>query len=203
MYKIYINEKPLLLMKASDLEGLPSEMGSSLKSRYTGRPKFLLQHVDFLEKTTEENLVIIYSNNLEELWRDFKKLFKIIKAAGGLVYNPDGEVLAIYRRGFWDLPKGKIDKGEKKKQAAIREVMEETGLKKAKIEYKLMNTWHTYKDKRFGRVLKKTFWFRMSSNDQDLVPQKEEDIEQAIWIQPNNLKQQNPIYYNILEVLNC
>jgi len=204
MYKIYINEKPLLLMKTNELEDLPSDLQIHHTTRYQGKSKFLLQHIDFLEKTTEPGAVVIYADDLDTLWSDFKSLYHIIKAAGGLVYNPDGEVLAIYRMGYWDLPKGKIEKGEKRKKAAVREVMEETGLKKVILENKLMNTWHTYRDPRKNRrVLKKTFWYRMSSGKETLTPQAEEDIEKAIWIDLTELKAQKPIYRNILEVLSA
>ena len=52
----------------------------------------------------------------------------IITAAGGLVQNNEGAFLLIYRRGFWDLPKGKLDLGESIPECAVREVQEETGL---------------------------------------------------------------------------
>ncbi|MFT7452762.1 MAG: 8-oxo-dGTP pyrophosphatase MutT (NUDIX family) [Patescibacteria group bacterium] len=202
MYKIYINEKPLLLMNTIELEEIPKDITIHLQSRYTGKTKFLLQHIDLLEKTTKEGAVIIYASDFDALWSDFKSLYRIITAAGGLVYNPDGEVLAIHRIGFWDLPKGKIEKGEKKKMAAVREVMEETGLKKVKLEHKLITTYHTYRHPRKdNRVLKKTFWYRMSSADEGLTPQAEEGIEKAIWVRPANLKEESPIYLNILDVL--
>lgn len=202
MYKIYINEKPLLLMNTSELGELPKALPIHLQSRYTGKTKSLLQHIDLMEKTTKEGAVIIYAPDLESLWSDFKSLYRMIKAAGGLVYNQDGEVLAIYRMGYWDLPKGKIEKGEKKKRAAVREVMEETGINKVQLEHKLLTTYHTYRDPRKDRrVLKKTFWYRMSTAHQTLTPQAEEGIEKAIWIHPVNLKEERPIYLNILEVL--
>lgn len=65
-----------------------------------------------------------------------------VRAAGGLVWR-DGvvaghgntsravvEVVLIHRprHDDWSFPKGKLDKGESSKQAALREVEEETGL---------------------------------------------------------------------------
>ena len=55
--------------------------------------------------------------------------FRIVKAAGGLVTNPDGHCLMILRDGVWDLPKGMVEHGETLEQAALREVEEETGVK--------------------------------------------------------------------------
>ena len=52
----------------------------------------------------------------------------IIKAGGGLVKNEKGEVLFMFRKGKWDLPKGKLDPGETMDACAVREVMEETGV---------------------------------------------------------------------------
>lgn len=204
MYKIYINEKPLLLMKTSEMQGLSSDMETNLVSHYAGNTKILLNIIDLLEKTADSRAIIVYAEDVKALWRDFKGLYHKIRAAGGLVYNPDGEVLTIYRRGFWDLPKGKIDPGEGKREAAVREVAEETGLKDILLEHKLMHTWHTYRDERKNRrVLKKTYWYRMSAPNQDLVPQTEEDIEQALWMQPVELKARRPIYNTILEVLDA
>ena len=69
---------------------------------------------------------ISYTRDLKQLWKHFKSLFKYIKAAGGVIYNDVGEILFIERLERWDLPKGKVDKGESNKEAAIREVEEET-----------------------------------------------------------------------------
>ena len=44
------------------------------------------------------------------------------------LYNESGEFLIIKRNGVWDLPKGKLEKGEDFETAALREVEEETGL---------------------------------------------------------------------------
>lgn len=106
---------------------------------------------------------------------------KTILAAGGLVLNPKGEFLFIFRRRKWDLPKGKADKGEALEKAAIREVMEECGVKKIKIVRPLIRTFHTYELDRVP-VLKETHWFLMKSSDEEkLIPQEDEDITRAIW----------------------
>jgi 8-oxo-dGTP pyrophosphatase MutT (NUDIX family) len=202
MYKIYINEKPILLMKTSELADVPKDLVVHLTSRYTGKTRFLLNHIDLMEKTSEPGAVIIYSENYKQLWADFKSLYHIIAAAGGLVYNPEGNVLAIQRMGFWDLPKGKIEKQERKKEAALREVKEETGLTELHLDKKIHLSYHTYRDPfKDRRVLKKTYWFRMFAPDQNLVPQGEEGIEKAVWISPEQLLLQRPIYNSIVDVL--
>ena len=118
----------------------------------------------------------------------FKNCFKYVKAAGGLVSLPDGRVLIIKRFGKWDLPKGKVEKGESMRDTAIREVMEECGLDKApKITAKLKRTFHTYRqDGR--RILKRTAWYAMLyDGNENLQPQYDEDITEALWLPKNQL----------------
>ena len=110
--------------------------------------------------------------------------------------------MAIYRRGSWDLPKGKIDKGESIEAAAIREVQEETGVQQLTLGKPLLTTYHTYRLKSGKRVLKKTYWFVMQTKDLELTPQSEEDIEKAIWIKPKVfLDGRYPMYNTIRNVL--
>ena len=106
-----------------------------------------------------------------------------IIAAGGLVTNPLGEVLWIFRRGFWDLPKGKLDDGETIQSCALREVQEETGLQNLQLHEMLCFTKHRYFDKYLNEeVDKRTYWFHMTiPNMQDGVPQTTEDIEKLEW----------------------
>jgi len=58
-----------------------------------------------------------------------------VEAAGGVVLRAgtDGstEVLVVFREryGDWSLPKGKLEPGERAGQAALREVLEETGVR--------------------------------------------------------------------------
>ncbi len=124
----------------------------------------------------------LYGYNADAIFSDFCSKFKYIEAAGGIVINEKSEYLLIKRLGIWDLPKGKIEKNEKIKDAAIREVCEETGLPSAKITDDLPSTYHIYKHKK-KFVLKKTYWFLMSSNEfLNLVPQTNEDITDAVWM---------------------
>ena len=106
-----------------------------------------------------------------------------IIAAGGLVTNPQGQILWIYRRGFWDLPKGKLDEGETIQTCALREVAEETGIKDIRLHELLKFTNHTYFDKYLNQeVVKRTYWFHMTiSTTQSGVPQITEDIEKIEW----------------------
>jgi len=124
---------------------------------------------------------VLWSEDLEALKKAFWKHFTIIQAAGGLVENEAREVLLIFRRGKWDLPKGKLDEGETLAACAVREVQEETGLKTVQLNEFLLVTYHTYND--YGHsVLKESYWYRMSSSVTEiLVPQTTEDIHDIKW----------------------
>lgn len=127
-----------------------------------------------------------------------------IIAAGGLITDPQRHLLLIHRRGYWDLPKGKLDTGETIEQCAIREVQEETGLKEVQLGSLLGITYHSYFDKWTNQqVEKETHWFAMTATaGQHLVPQAEEDIEQIIWAdQPQIDLCMQDTYPNIVEIM--
>lgn len=106
---------------------------------------------------------------------------KKIIAAGGLVTNDNGDLLMIYRRDKWDLPKGKLDEGETIAACAVREVEEETGLRQVILGESLGITLHTYVE--YGvEIQKETHWYKMQAPGiQGLVPQTEEDITKIEW----------------------
>ncbi len=109
-----------------------------------------------------------------------KKPFRISKAAGGIVVK-EGKNLLIFRRGKWDLPKGKLDEGESSRKAAAREVAEETGVQ-VLVGERICTTWHVY-TLDGNRILKRTKWYQMSViNDSRMAPQAEEDIEKVEWL---------------------
>ena len=130
-----------------------------------------------LDKYRSVRAVVLFHESLETLWTDIQACFKVLEAAGGFVQNARKELLVFYRRGSWDLPKGKIDPGETPEQAAIREVQEETGLANLGLEKFIAHTYHTYELKG-ERILKKAWWYRMKTTDTQLIPQTEEDIEE-------------------------
>jgi 8-oxo-dGTP pyrophosphatase MutT (NUDIX family) len=106
----------------------------------------------------------------------------LIRAGGGLVENEKSEVLFMFRRGKWDLPKGKLDPGETLEDCAIREVREETGIKKIKIIRFLITTEHLYYE-RDQLIRKESHWWLMKGDSREkLIPQKEEDISELRWV---------------------
>lgn len=141
--------------------------------------------------------------DLEELKTAFYKKFTLIQAAGGLVLNEKEEVLLIFRRGKWDLPKGKLDEGETLEECAVREVEEETGLRNILLKGPLMITYHTYHEgSRF--VLKESHWYTMeTSSHQSLIPQLEEDIHELRWVNktgtPSYLDKSFPSIVDVLQ----
>jgi hypothetical protein len=118
-YKIYINESPLILTQSSDLEDETVFERTLIHAKYRGKPKMLINYIELLEKNKHHEGIIIQADNVRQLWKDFRSLYYYIKAGGGLVINPFGKVLLIFRRGVWDLPKGKQDPGETLAQTAV------------------------------------------------------------------------------------
>jgi len=201
MYKIYINENTLTLTDSQSVkDGKVAK--EALIAPYTGKTKMLLSYIDMLEKTNRFDKVVLHATNVKRLLKDFESLYKAVKASGGVVNDGSDNILFIFRRGHWDLPKGKIEKGEKKKLAAIREVEEETGISQVSLEKKVKTTRHTYKHNG-KRTLKKTYWYAMKAPNQPLIPQTEEDILNAEWVQLKDVADlSGPIFRNILDVVN-
>lgn len=149
----------------------------------------------FLEfaKNKLNQVFLLHPNSkyfFEEL---FQKAFKVIYAAGGVVKR-NNELLFIYRNNTWDLPKGKIDKGESPKLAALREVEEECGITGHKIINPLPSTFHMYqspyKESKGEWIFKETYWFEMEYEGlQDGNPQLEENITQIKWFKKDDLNE--------------
>lgn len=146
---------------------------------------------------------LFYVNNYEKVVSDIKRNFFFIESAGGWVMKGD-QVLFIKRLGRWDLPKGKIEDNELVDVTAVREIEEECGVK-AKILRPLCQTWHTY-DKKGQEILKCTHWFMMECvDDSKLLPQREEGIEEVVWLSPQEIKEKvlPDTYSSIREVYKC
>ena len=108
----------------------------------------------------------------------------------------------IYRNDKWDLPKGKLEKGEKKKEGAVREVEEECGIALKKCGKKIINTYHTYTLK--GElVLKRTYWYSMNyKGNEKLKPQTEEGITDVRWFDKDDLQAiKDNTFPSIMDVL--
>lgn len=173
MYTIFINEKVVYLCE--------SQVGFEVDLSLNFDAKQLSHQIDKLASTAIRSLAIVHSN-LPALWHAFKKEFKLITAAGGVVFNEKDEILWIYRNNTWDLPKGKVEKNESVATAAVREVKEECGVTQLNLVCPMIKTYHVYPHK--GRqVLKITHWFKMQAqSDQKLNGQTEEGITKVCWL---------------------
>ncbi len=106
-----------------------------------------------------------------------------VTAAGGYVACPleaDVALLVIFRRGVWDLPKGKCDPGEAVEACAVREVCEEVGIDVLRIVRPLGTTQHGYvRGDRYE--VKTTHWFAMRTPARSFTPERREGIERVAW----------------------
>lgn len=147
------------------------------------------------------DICIVYPD-VEELFKYFKSKFNYVRTAGGLVFNTENRFLTIFRYGVWDLPKGRIEKKEKTKIAAVREVEEETGITAPIIVRKLPTTYHIYKMRDVWELKKCTWYLMRYEGEEKLVPQTKEGITKCKWIKPENKgKVLNNTYNSIKEVI--
>lgn len=181
--KIYFDSIPVILSEKND-EIIRNSLFDSgnliVESPSNSEIENLLSEI----QNTTYNSIIIFHDNFELMKNDFFSRFTIIQAGGGVIENQKKELLMIFRRGKWDLPKGKIDEGETIEECALREVREETGLIHLKLLNKLMITYHTYVEKN-DRILKESHWFKMEYyGNSEPIPQIEEQITKVEWANP-------------------
>ena len=199
--KIFFNNKPLYLTNT-----ITPEIKEHLHHEETVFIDDLNAHsvkamIHEMEQDKIERGVFLH-NDVEELLAQFKKKFTVIKAGGGLVHEKEKQVLLIFRKGKWDLPKGKLDEGESMEECALREVKEETGIEKLLLQKSLNITYHTYHE--FTKhILKETQWYLMEgSAAQKLQPQTGEDITECTWVRFTDLQPYlNNTHVAILDVL--
>lgn len=205
--KLFINDKPLTIVRDGKLNLPLSTFDQLVDAHKDGvhlakwQGEILLrfptadQIFNLMEQLKARNYkkveaITVVVNDPESASHYLKKRFTVVKAAGGLV-EKDGKILMIYRLKKWDLPKGKLEKGELPIEGAQREVEEECNIKVEVIE-KIGSTWHTYM--RNGKhTLKKTYWYKMKSiDDSQLAPQLEEAITDVRWMEHYDWK--NALY---------
>lgn len=198
MYKVFFNDKAIFLTDEFKNNFLKRD-GLFYKYRDKEELKDLVSFFNLLNYI--KSLYIIHYD-IEFLRNEFKSLFKQIEAAGGLIRNKENKYLFIFRRGKWDLPKGKVDDDESPEIAALREVKEECGLQSITITRQLISTYHTYiiND---SHILKKTYWYEMILDKEEIpTPQVEEDITDIKWFSQNEIsKVVENTYPSIIDVL--
>jgi 8-oxo-dGTP pyrophosphatase MutT (NUDIX family) len=182
-YKIYFGNRELILTGKVTKS---FEKNDGLFYKFTTKEELQELITAFHGFTHLPNLYIFYkdTNYILELIKTFHT---VIEAAGGVVKRPDGKYLGILRNGVWDLPKGKVEKGEFYKQTALREVKEECGLHHLEIGKHLIDTYHTYQIKE-KHILKRTIWYAMNlKNDEVPVLQTEEGITDYKWFDSDSI----------------
>lgn len=152
---------------------------------------------------TEHTEVLLVTSDPHFAMKEIFKNYRLVKAGGGLVVNTQNELLLIFRRSHWDLPKGHLEKGETIEACALREVTEETGIHDLEITGKEDISYHVYND--WGEdVLKETHWFRMRHTaPTELVLQTEEEIQNAAWVNIKDLSGYTPrMYASLRDMVN-
>lgn len=183
-YLAYVNDKPVRFIALHEAGQSSLQPGGLIAAEEDlGLEQLLLQ----LSGPAAPTAVLYLCADPKRVWSRFLTLFTLSVAAGGVVVNDEGKILVIRRRGKWDLPKGKLDYDETPEQAAVREVKEECGLQRVDLGPALPVTFHTYTEKKKS-ILKKTHWYRMRTEESVLVPQAEEDIERAEWMNESEVR---------------
>lgn len=179
MYKVFVNESLLIFSDtqaqtpgAGLLMAKPEDTERIVRNLISGVFSAADYHIPLSDREAEACL---------------NARFDTVTAAGGVVLDRAGRILWIFRRGKWDLPKGKADEGETVEETALREVREECGMKHLEIRRFLGKCYHIYPVSK-GRkaVFKTTHWFLMETDDTEFVPQAEEEITETRFFAPGD-----------------
>jgi len=185
MYKVFFNDRVVFLGTSFKKSLIQKELFFPVENKGDIKKVWDM----FLNDPKNRNLFLV-SENIEELKHNFFSHFKLVEAAGGIVLNNKSELLCIYRWGKWDLPKGKIEKGEAKEIAALREVEEECGIRQLILVGEKTTTYHIYPSPKNASIfiLKPTYWYSMKyEGDEKPSPQTAEDITNAQWLNGEQL----------------
>lgn len=188
MYKVFLNDRIINIGAPGNITLRKTLKNvSDLENIETTKKWF----IEFVKNKNSE--VFLIQDNPGKFFTDiFCNAFKKINAAGGIVKRED-KILFILRNNTWDLPKGKIDEGEKKEDAAIREVAEECGIDGHRIVKTLPSTYHIYQspyaESKGQWILKEIFWFEMEYlGKTNGSPQLDEGITELKWFDKNELQ---------------
>lgn len=192
MLQIFYKEKPIII--SDNISDLKESLVIDLE---------LIKNIGVVELLNKKKVksIGVLSKNKKSVLTALKKKYPEIIAAGGKVINQNSEILFIYRNKKWDLPKGKAEKNENISQTALREVIEETGIKNLTIVKPLEKTYHIFK-KGSKHFLKSTYWFEMTSDyDGKFKPQKKEGISRVEWIDKETIGSILPKSYANIRLL--
>lgn len=139
---------------------------------------YIINHIEYEGKPA-------FTPDLEGKDNVFLRRLGKIHSTGGIVVNDRFEVLLIFKRNKWDLPKGRVENFERIWECARREVEEETGLDDENLEVidDLIPTYHvtSHDDVKY---IKKTHWFfmRYTGRDVGFTPEIAEGIVHCRWV---------------------
>ncbi|MCW3124723.1 MAG: hydrolase [Bacteroidetes bacterium] len=196
--KVYFNEHHLLITSDEAIDRAPYGW---IIDTDDDAFAFRMEPRELFDEKYDKNILIITAH-VEETLESIFDYSKAVVAAGGIVKNERDETLIIFRRGYWDMAKGKVEKGEKIINAAQREVEEETGVKIESLSEEVVITYHCYRLK--GKdCIKETHWYHMRARDgqDELAPQAEEDIEQALWADKEKIRSLKGKFYPLIWAL--
>jgi ADP-ribose pyrophosphatase YjhB (NUDIX family) len=195
MYKIYINQNVLVISQLdnSSQEVLHNASNNSESAVLT------ISKEEIINIIGQKNIICA---NPTAVFNQLKQQFTLINAAGGLVKNSQSEYLFIFRRGKWDLPKGKLDEGEDFETAAIREVQEECGITHIELGDLYHLSYHIYEENN-DWILKQTNWYLMKSEEKNLIPQLEEGITQTAWLPTSQFEKVRENTYASIDEIIC
>ena len=195
MYKIYINQNVLVI---SQLDNFSQEVLHNATNNSESAALTISKN-EIINIIGQKNIICA---NPISVFNQIKEQFSMINAAGGLVKNSQSEYLFIFRRGKWDLPKGKLDEGEDFETAAIREVQEECGITHIELGDLYHMSYHIYEENN-DWILKQTNWYLMKSDDENLIPQLTEGITQTAWLPTNQFEKVRENTYASIDEIIC
>jgi 8-oxo-dGTP pyrophosphatase MutT (NUDIX family)/phosphohistidine phosphatase SixA len=108
-----------------------------------------------------------------------------VRAAGGVLWRPAGdgiEICVVHRpyREDWSLPKGKLDGAEHPLAAAVREVLEETGVH-GEPQLRLPEVAYTLPD---GVPKTVEFWLMRAADGPAADPMDPTEVDTVTWLSP-------------------
>lgn len=103
-----------------------------------------------------------------------------VVSAGAVVFRPGREVLLVHRERYddWSFPKGKLDRGEHRTAAAVREVLEETGVR-VRLGVPLGSQRYPVR----ARMKTVHYWVARATGDDDVSRyERNAEIDDLAWV---------------------
>ncbi len=175
MYKVFVDHKPIIFVSQEDCAVKP------LTVKFKDLPNTREELRPLLEMVELDYPLYVCCKDVDKAFKKYFKGYKKVLAAGGIVHRKE-KYLIIKRNGMWDIPKGKIERGEDREVAAIREIEEECGITGPKVEQFLTHTYHLFKYKGLDAI-KTTYWYLLSyDGPKETTPQVNEGITKVKWV---------------------